>query len=76
MSKNNLVTFEALKAEMKIKGIRQQEVSNHLGVGNNHLWKTIKKGTVRIETLQAICDFLNLELYLVNPEKETETPLT
>jgi len=69
---NNSETFDALKGEMKKQGITQQQVSKHLNAENNHLWKTIKRGTVRIETLETICEFLSLELYLVNPEEETE----
>lgn len=67
--------FTALKAEMERKGINQQQVSEQLEVGNFHLWKTIRKGTVRQETVNEICEFLGLELYLVNPDDETETKI-
>lgn len=72
---NNSKTFDALKSEMKKKRITQREVSNHLNAGNSYLWKSIKRGTVRIETLESICEFLDLELYLVNPEEEIEIKL-
>ena len=65
---NNLITFDALKSQMKAKGITQQQVSRHIKAEDRHLWKTIKQGTVRQETLEKICLFLGLDLYLVNPK--------
>lgn len=76
MSNKNLLIFEALKAEMKLKGITQQQVSNHVEAENSNLWTTIRNGKVKAKTLQQIFEFLELELFLVNPETNTETPLT
>jgi len=75
MTKQKLITFEALKAEMKVKKITQQQVSKYVKAEDRHLWKTIKNCTVRLETLQKICEFLDLELYLVNPNEDVETKI-
>jgi len=71
----NSTTFDAIKEEMKIQGVTQQQISIHLKAENNHLWKTIRKGTVRIEAIEAICAFLKISVYIINDEAETETKL-
>ena len=73
---NNKIIFNALKAELKSQEITQQEVSEHLNMENSNLWTTIRNGKIQMKNLIAICNFLKLDLYLVNEADETETNIT
>ena len=73
---NNKIIFNALKAELKSQEIIQQEVSEHLNMENSNLWTTIRNGKIQMKNLIAICNFLKLDLYMVNEADETETNIT
>ncbi len=73
---NNKIIFNALKAELKSQEITQQEVSEHLNMENSNLWTTIRNGKIQMKNLIAICNFLKLDLYMVNEAAETETNIT
>jgi|TARA_B110000858_G_scaffold171672_1_gene202345 transcriptional regulator with XRE-family HTH domain len=73
---NNKIIFNALKAELKSQEITQQEVSEHLNMENSNLWTTIRNGKIQMKNLIAICNFLKLDLYMVNEADETETNIT
>ena len=73
---NNKIIFNALKAELKSQEITQQEVSEYLNMENSNLWTTIRNGKIQMKNLIAICNFLKLDLYLVNEADETETNIT
>lgn len=65
--------FKTLKSEAKAKGMTQQQVSELLQRENNNLWKSIKNGSIKLETLLHMTYELGLELYVVNPEEDTES---
>ena len=73
---NNKIIFNALKAELKSQEITQQEVSEYLNMENSNLWTTIRNGKIQMKNLIAICNFLKLDLYMVNEAAETETNIT
>ena len=73
---NNKIIFNALKAELKNQEITQQEVSEYLNMENSNLWTTIRNGKIQMKNLIAICNFLKLDLYMVNQADETETNIT
>ena len=73
---NNKIIFNALKAELKSQEITQQEVSEYLNMENSNLWTTIRNGKIQMKNLIAICNFLKLDLYMVNEADETETNIT
>ena len=73
---DNKIIFNALKAELKSQEITQQEVSEHLNMENSNLWTTIRNGKIQMKNLIAICNFLKLDLYMVNEADETETNIT
>ena len=73
---NNKIIFNALKAELKSQEITQQEVSEYLNMENSNLWTTIRNGKIQMKNLIAICNFLKLDLYMVNQADETETNIT
>lgn len=73
---NDKIIFNALKAELKSQGITQQEVSKHMNMVNSNLWKTIRNGKIQMKNMIEICQFLNIEIYLVNKFNESETNIT
>lgn len=68
--------FETIKEELDRQFMTQQEVSDELNLTNSNFWKTIKNGKVQAHNLIKVCEFLKLDLYIVNESEETEMKLT
>lgn len=68
--------FETIREELDNQSISQQEVSDHLGLTNSNFWNTIKNGKVQAHNLIKVCEYLKLDIYIVNEREETEVKLT